>query len=627
MSRQKFQENLILLNYEMLTKLSPKSKEYFYEMLSENVKTVFDFAFSGIYLYDKWTNCYKLVSSSKEPYILMDYIQDHNSRPASINSTVTIPIEKNIIFHEMQQDIDLVTIPFYPKDGPFGMVVCGYDPKQKSIADEIYLVIKEEIEKLLTITYPLFLSAASEQKHQLLYEMTTKFLVLTNKTDILIEIISSIRSIYPDFGVNLLLAQDHDDTLDLPIRTIKLSDQSISSQAFLNGEVLIENRIKEKDTCIYAPLKGHQGVYGVLQIIAPTIFGVQDEDILFITKFSNTAGLAIESTTLYQNSNHLVSDLRLINDLTHKLNSHLDLIEITKLVRNQISQICHPEEIGFIYNMQENNIHHYDVVDGSTDFFETLPGHGFIRDSVNEVLKRKEAIFAGDYKSTGGKGPYRSVMVLPMENAGSINGFVVVLHREAYAFTFDHFKLLQSIIHHSTLAFVNTILAEKLKKAASTDYLTQLYSRNYLDEKIMQHMEKGAMGTLILFDIDDFKQVNDKFGHYVGDEVIKQVADIIMQNIEEQDIAARWGGEELAIYLPSTDLNSGVQLARIINTEVENFTEPNVTLSAGVSTWTSEVDDTARNFFIRADKALYEAKSYGKNCVVKYSINEQVTEN
>ncbi|WP_051359347.1 sensor domain-containing diguanylate cyclase [Paucisalibacillus globulus] len=622
MSRKKFHENLILLNYDLLTTVSPKSKEYFYGKLSENLKAIFDFTFSHFYLYDQTANHFKLITPIADSCKLRDNVQDKNYRKAIEDGEISIPINEEDFIECNEQNIDIVAISIQPKKGPIGMIICGFSTKHHLMAEEVIHIIKEEMEKTLNIKHELLLSLSRERKHQLLYEITSKFLVLTNKTDILIEIISSIRHVFPDFGVNLLLSQDHDHTLDLPIKTIELSDQTASSQAFLNGEVQLENRIIEKDTCIYAPFKGHQGVYGVLQIIIPKRIEVQDADVEFIRKFSHIAGLAIESTALYQHSNHLVSDLKLINDLTHQLNSRLDLTEITRLVRKQITQICHPDEIGFIYKVQENNVHQFDVIEGSTDFFETLAGHGLIKGFV----KAREAVFSGDYQSGDVKTPYRSVMVIPMENAGSINGYVVALHQEPYAFTFDHFKLLQSIIRHSTLAFVNTILAEKLKKAASTDYLTHLYSRNYFDEKIMYHMEKGTMGTLILFDIDDFKQVNDNFGHYVGDEVIKQVANIILENIEEYDIAARWGGEELAIYLPNSDLNMGVQLARAINTEAENFTDPKVTLSAGVSSWKAGEEDTARNLFIRADKALYEAKNLGKNCVVKYSMKEQVAE-
>ena len=130
-------------------------------------------------------------------------------------------------------------------------------------------------------------------------------------------------------------------------------------------------------------------------------------------------------------------------------------------------------------------------------------------------------------------------------------------------------------------------------------------------------METDELGVLILFDIDDFKQINDIHGHYIGDEVIIQVANIIKQNITHLDVAARWGGEELAIYLPKTSLNQGVQLAEKISQQVEQESSPPITLSAGVSVWSNDKVDSVKSLFIRADQALYEAKNFGKNRVIK----------
>ncbi|MFS0673095.1 diguanylate cyclase domain-containing protein [Ornithinibacillus sp. 179-J 7C1 HS] len=628
MNKKSLQEKLKLINYNLLTTVSPKSKDY-YKKLSSSLFNLLDVEFIGIYLYDQWTKLFKLVSNIEGTIEnLNKYIQDDNSKywnTITQNKPLLIE-EKDLLSSSVEGDV--ITIPVQPLYGRIGIIVFGIDTKDR-YSDDIINTIKEEIETSCTIVNQIIQSQVNAERHHLLYDITSKFLVLNNKTDILTEIISSIRAIYPDFTYYLLLSQDHDDTLGLPIKAIEFSDDSTklaSSQAFINGEIQIEDRIREKKTCVYVPLKGNQGVYGVIQIIIPTITAFPEEELDFIKKFANIAGKAIESTILYQNSKHLVSDLQLINDLTHQLNSNLELTEITRLVRDQINKICEPSEIGFIYKKQEM-AHHFEAIDGSSSLFETLEGRMISRDLVQVILKRKEAIFSGDYKSDSKLSAYQSVMVLPMINDGVINGIVIVLHQNRYAFTFDQFKLLQSIIRHSTLAFVNTILKEQLQKAASTDYLTQLYSRNYLDDKILQHMQSGEMGTLILFDIDNFKHINDTYGHYIGDEVIKQVSDIIKSSIEERDVAARWGGEELAIYLPNTDLNSGVQLARKINTQVENFTEPSVTLSAGVSSWKATSEDSAKNFFIRADKALYEAKSYGKNCVVKYSFDEQEKDN
>ncbi|MEM5591961.1 GGDEF domain-containing protein [Niallia circulans] len=115
------------------------------------------------------------------------------------------------------------------------------------------------------------------------------------------------------------------------------------------------------------------------------------------------------------------------------------------------------------------------------------------------------------------------------------------MHPSAYHFSFDTFKLLQSLIHHSTLALTNSLLREELEKMVVTDHLTKLYSRNYLDEKIQMSLLEDKEGTFILIDIDDFKLINDTYGHQIGDDIIIQVANIIKDNIRSSDIGSRWG--------------------------------------------------------------------------------------
>ncbi|MEN2769159.1 sensor domain-containing diguanylate cyclase [Ornithinibacillus xuwenensis] len=619
MNEQNDREKIQSIYYNLLTTLSPNSRKVFYSQLGEGIKGLLDSVFAEIYMFDFWNKRFELVSIEDSLY-LNKYIEDSNYfyRDIIIDGVSAPAFPVDDIFTRDLPEISYKIVALHPEIGPVGFIILG-ERIENTVSDSALLQLKEETEKLLSHIYRLAHAKSNEEKNRFLFETTSQFFTLTNKTDIFTEIITSIRKFYPNLDYYLLLSQDHDKTSSLPIKALKFSDDAtkhVSEQAFINGELQIEDRIQEKSTCIYAPLKGYQGVYGVLQIISPTIIEIPEYEIEFITNFGNAAGKAIENVTLYQSSKHLVSDLQLINNITHELNSNLNVNEITNLVKEQIIRSSLAQEVGFIYKTQEL-AHKFEVLEGSTSYFNTVQGRGFIRYLAEDMISRKEGIFSGDYKNPDLQIPYRSVMVLPMENSGEINGFVVVLHEKSYAFSFDKYKLLQLLVRPSTLAFVNTILKEQLQKAASTDYLTQLYSRNYMDEKIVQHMESGEMGTLILFDIDDFKKINDTHGHYVGDEVIKQVADIIMSSIDERDVPARWGGEELAIYLPNTLINEGLQLAKNIGNQVENFTEPRVTLSAGVSSWSGKSEDSARDFFIRADKALYEAKSFGKNCVVK----------
>ena len=131
-----------------------------------------------------------------------------------------------------------------------------------------------------------------------------------------------------------------------------------------------------------------------------------------------------------------------------------------------------------------------------------------------------------------------------MVHIGVIKGFSLVMHEEPYYFSFEMFKLLQSLIHHSTLAFTKSILHEELEKMVITDHLTKLYSRSFFDKKLSESMSSDPEGVFIMVDIDNFKSINDTYGHQVGDEILVQVSSIIRKCIRSNDTAVGWGGVE-----------------------------------------------------------------------------------
>ena len=123
---------------------------------------------------------------------------------------------------------------------------------------------------------------------------------------------------------------------------------------------------------------------------------------------------------------------------------------------------------------------------------------------------------------------------------------------------------------------------------------------------------------MILFDIDNFKYVNDTFGHQIGDEVLKEISRLLTNSIRETDISVRWGGEEFLILLPQTDLFGAQAVAEKLRINIRNEVitqkQLNITASFGV-TQMKETDD--ENLFVsRCDKLLYKAKNNGKNIVV-----------
>lgn len=165
-------------------------------------------------------------------------------------------------------------------------------------------------------------------------------------------------------------------------------------------------------------------------------------------------------------------------------------------------------------------------------------------------------------------------------------------------------------------------LEKKLSKLATTDKLTGINNRHRFEELLTKELARTERYktpmALIMFDIDYFKNINDTYGHDVGDHVLRTVSEIIQFNIRETDIFARWGGEEFIILTPETTEESAEHLANKLCTALQQYdfeTVGTVTASFGVTT--HKEAETNGEMIKRADKAMYQAKHNGRNQVVK----------
>lgn len=182
--------------------------------------------------------------------------------------------------------------------------------------------------------------------------------------------------------------------------------------------------------------------------------------------------------------------------------------------------------------------------------------------------------------------------------------------------TLDYLTNIKCKIENPKL--VGEAFIGKIAELSSSDGLTKLYNRSYLFLKIKEELKRykryKTTFSLIIFDIDDFKKVNDKYGHQKGDDVLKQLGNILNNSRRDLDICARYGGEEFAIILPHTNGNEAKMIAERIREKVEKFFQNDIkiTLSIGISNCPKS--STLLVELIKlADEALYESKRSGKN--------------
>ncbi len=455
----------------------------------------------------------------------------------------------------------------------------------------------------------------NEDQYRKLYNMTDLFHSTMDIDLILENVLKNIRDNFPEFNVELILSNDQDRHTTIDIKLFDyLSERPTTIEAFVSGELTTELASDLNCRLLNAPIKGRQAIYGILQVSAPTtyLFSTTEKD--FVRMLAQASGNALENAKLYHQSHRLVSDLQLINETSHRLNMRIDIHEMLLFLQKQLLKSFQPMEVCFAFKKDDT----FEVAGASTSLFSSEEGQTYIKHVEQHFTQTNDPLFIADFsRLTSKQIDYRSIMAIPILMEEKINGFSIVLHKEPYFFSFDSFKLMQSLIHHSSLAIANSILRTQLQEMVDLDHLTKLYARSYLDHFVEKSLEYDQSGMFLL--------INDTYGHQVGDKILMQIAVQLKETIGSRGICARWGGEEMSIYVPNISEKEALELASAIVEVIPSATDPQVTISAGLITWNDQDRPAFQSVFLHADTALYEAKNSGKNrfCIHDGSFQNQ----
>ncbi|MET0378394.1 MAG: diguanylate cyclase [Spongiibacteraceae bacterium] len=203
---------------------------------------------------------------------------------------------------------------------------------------------------------------------------------------------------------------------------------------------------------------------------------------------------------------------------------------------------------------------------------------------------------------------FQNVMFVPLHNASNVVARVGLVVYDVTEIAHTRRQLEQAQV--------------ELLQLSRTDRLTQLWSRGYWEERLheefMRSQRFGEPVSLVMFDIDHFKHINDTYGHPVGDEAIRLVARVLRESSREIDICGRYGGEEFTAILPGTDVAGAFHYCERLRQRIEesSITARNQTVKFTSSFGVAEIDDETRDghaWLERADQALYRAKTSGRN--------------
>ncbi|MDT0123814.1 sensor domain-containing diguanylate cyclase [Paenibacillus sp. RRE4] len=470
-------------------------------------------------------------------------------------------------------------------------------------------------------------TAREEHRRSILFQIVQRMHDKMDVGAILDEVFVSMDYLYPSTHIMLYMSQDQ-RSFNPRIKPLLIQErgEDICVRSFMEGRLIV-SRADELDKRIIEvglPLKGKQGIYGVFHIEMNEEL-MEDSDLQLIAMMADTAGTAFENAKLHEQSHMLIQELRVINDLTQRLNKSLQLMEIYQFSEQEFKNIFQADYCCILQLNDSTNRFEVMATNVKEIRNRTYPADSGI---AGYMYQTEEPLIISDYTQfdkvtssfmelTGAM----SLIAAPIRVDGQVKSAILLAHVREHFFSYENYRLLQMLSIHLGLALTNATLHAEVRRLANLDMLTGLYVRHYLDNIIHERQAHDYCGSLVVVDIDQFKQVNDTFGHQTGDQVLKQVSDIVTSSVRAEDICARWGGEELAIYMPQIGIQQALVYAERIRTRVEAETRPSVTVSSGIAEW-NWMDEkvSVESLFYRADMALYSAKNGGRNRIV---IEEQ----
>ncbi len=230
----------------------------------------------------------------------------------------------------------------------------------------------------------------------------------------------------------------------------------------------------------------------------------------------------------------------------------------------------------------------------------------------------------------------KSILVIPIKFHEKVIGTLFLrTSKRARAFSASEIQLLNTIAKTSANALYNAFLFEKvedekarLEKLAITDYLTGIYNVRYFYHRIIEEFNRSERYILpiscLMLDIDHFKNINDVYGHKIGDTVLQEFSKLLKRFTRKIDVLARYGGEEFIFLLPQTSVNGALAEAERIRTFIKNHkfkslkNKGGITISIGISCSLHPEVQTHDDLISFADNALYEAKNRGRDKVIIY---------
>jgi len=482
------------------------------------------------------------------------------------------------------------------------------------------------------------------QKIAILYDASQAVLSTFDPDEVLQQILSIARDYFHLLNVTIFLVDEQTQTLfprsqigweeskdfRVPIGTGITGTSAQQKRPIYSPDVSKDSRYlstcKTTRSELAVPLMVRDEVVGVLDCQSDNLNHFDPDTIDLLALFSIQASMALQNARLYSLERRRASQLEVINAIAQQMTAVLDIKELLDKVCLLIQHAFQVSHVSVLQKEEDELVlraHHGTLTPRFPEGGRVSAGDGF----WGQVLRQGKTLLENDVKKTSKYvGFYQetsSTVCIPLVAFGQSLGILVLDADQPGAFHTYEIQPLESVADICATAIQNAHYVDRVKQLAYLDGLTGIFNRRYFELRMAEEIERARRFdtgmAVIMVDIDQFKFLNDEFGHILGDEVLRQVSSIFHQQLRKIDVVCRYGGEEFAILLSQTNPQHALSVADKLRNLVERWQFPGVpravTISAGTASYPEH--GTTRDELVKAaDAGLYMAKQAGRNQVL-----------